>query len=159
MAGGITLQQGEALTEEALSKQQALAAGEIGNSARILIKFFLRHQEDWRVAEELWVEPSDRLLVEEVAEKYTSRGQFLFNIELWPLAPSECFEAAIANGTNTILLLPEERIDITHRLFSSLTVFSREGTLKRRSTDDISEPDHINKRLNRQLRKDSSKDG
>jgi hypothetical protein len=47
----------------------------------------------------------------------------LFDIALNPLTPRECFEAAIANGANTILLIPETEINIDEQLEASMSAF------------------------------------
>jgi hypothetical protein len=54
----------------------------------------------------------------------------LFDTELNILTPRDCFEAAIANGKNTILLMPENEIDIGQELEASIAelVSERDST-------------------------------
>ena len=47
----------------------------------------------------------------------------LFNTELRMLAPQQCYEAVIADGTYTILLIQESEIDIdTELLLSAMNI-------------------------------------
>ena len=98
------------------------------------------------------IDPSDPSLVKCVVEKHTSERRFLFNTNLQSMAPSECFEAVVADSTNVILLIPEGNINIDRELsISALKLGSNAGdmgksTLKRAAIDDISEQDHVQKK-------------
>ena len=117
------------------------------DNTKILIKFILHDGDNWVEMES--IDPSDPSLVKCVVEKHTSERQFLFNTTLWSIAPSECLEAVVADGTNVILLIPEGNINIDcELLISALKLGSNAGdmgksTLKRAVIDDISEQDHI----------------
>lgn len=69
--------------------------------------------------ENLSVNPSSPAQVERVAEEHTGKRRFLFNTALRALAPSECFEAVVGDGTNTVLLIPEGSVNIDHELWIS----------------------------------------
>jgi hypothetical protein len=62
-------------------------------------------------------------MVERVAKKYIRKHIRLFDIALNPLTLRECFEAAIANRANTILLIPETEININEQLEASMSTF------------------------------------
>lgn len=62
--------------------------------------------------EDLLIDPSDPSQVERVAEEHTRNGRFLFNTNLRSMAPSECFEAIVGDGTNVVLLIPEGSVNI-----------------------------------------------
>ena len=55
----------------------------------------------------------------------------LFDTNLYILTPPNCFEAAIANGSNTILLIPEAEMNI-NKLENSVSKLSS----KRVTVDD-----------------------
>ncbi|KAF1974404.1 hypothetical protein BU23DRAFT_567600 [Bimuria novae-zelandiae CBS 107.79] len=67
----------------------------------ICITYKVRERGVWRTARSLDVDPSDPSEVERVAMKYMRK---------------QCFEAATANGSNTILLIAEREIEITEQL-------------------------------------------
>jgi hypothetical protein len=64
-------------------------------------------------------EPSTSSAVERVAEAHTSNRRFLFNTALRSLAPSECLDAVVGDGTNVVLLIPEGSVNIDHALSAS----------------------------------------
>ena len=68
------------------------------------------------------VDPSDPSPVERVAEDHASNGRFLFDTTLRSLAPSECFEAVVGDGTNVVLLIPEGSVNIDHALSTSARI-------------------------------------
>ena len=94
-------------------------APEVTDSSRIGIKFVLREGDGWVEQENLSIDPSSPALVEHIAEEHTRKRNFLFNTSLRAMAPSECFEAAVGNGTNMILLIPEGSVNIDHELGTS----------------------------------------
>jgi hypothetical protein len=49
------------------------------------------------------------------------KGMRLYDIDLNLLTPRLCFQAAIAKGTNLLLLIPETEIDINEELEASVT--------------------------------------
>ena len=73
--------------------------------------------------EEISIDPADpstSSAVERVAEAHTSKRRFLFNTTLRSLAPSECFNAVVRDGTNVVLLIPEGSVNIDHALSTSV---------------------------------------
>lgn len=88
-----------------------------GNKVRV--KFVLREGHNWVDKEDLSVDPSDPSPVERVAEDYVSNGRFLFDTTLRSIAPSECFDAVVGDGTNVILLIPEGSVIIDDKLSTS----------------------------------------
>lgn len=93
-------------------------AQETPRSIRITYK--VRERGVWRTAHSLDVDPSNPSEVERVAVKYMRKRMRLFDTELNILTPRDCFEAATAEGSNTILLLPETEIDISEPLENSI---------------------------------------
>ena len=69
----------------------------------------------------LLVDPSNLSKVEQVAKKYMRKQIRLFDIALNILTPQGCFEATLANKTNTILLIPEAEISIDEELEASVS--------------------------------------
>ena len=96
--------------------------------------------------------PSLPSSVELTAEKHAREGRYLFDTALWSLHPSECFEAAMANGTHVILLLPAGRICISQQLAASASQLGdnarsfKDNTRKRVANDDISTEDQARKK-------------
>jgi hypothetical protein len=68
------------------------------------------------------VDPSDPSEVKRIAIKYMRKGErmHIFDTNFRMLTPQTCFEAVTADGTNTILLIPEREID-TDNLSSSMS--------------------------------------
>jgi hypothetical protein len=59
------------------------------------------------------VDPSDPSEVKRIAIKYMRKGErmHIFGTNFRMLTAQTCFEAVTADGTNTILLIPEREID------------------------------------------------
>jgi hypothetical protein len=91
------------------------------NAAKIRINYKVRERGVWRTANSLLVDPSDPSEVERVAKKYMRKRIRLFDTALNILTPRDCFEAALADETNTILLIPEAEIDIDKELEASVS--------------------------------------
>ena len=115
-------------------------------------KFIFRDGDDWITMEEYFFGPSLSSSVELTAEKHAREGRYLFDTALWSLHPSECFEAAMANGTHVILLLPAGRICISQQLAASASQLGdnarsfKDNTRKRVANDDISTEDQARKK-------------
>jgi hypothetical protein len=77
----------------------------------IRIAFNIRERCIWRTANSILVEPEDPSMIERTAKKYMRKQIRLFDADLYPLKPEECFQAAIEGG-NAIYLIPEAEIDI-----------------------------------------------
>lgn len=91
----------------------------VTDSSKVEIKFILRDGNGWVEQENLSIDPSSPAPVEHVAEEHTRKRRFLFNTALRAMAPSECFDAVVGDGTNMILLIPEGSIDIDYELGTS----------------------------------------
>jgi len=115
-------------------------------------KFIFRDGDDWITMEEYFFGPSLSSSVELTAEKHAREGRYLFDTALWSLHPSECFEAAMANGTHVILLFLAERICISQQLAASASQLGdnarsfKDNTRKRVANDDISTEDQARKK-------------
>ena len=115
-------------------------------------KFIFRDGDDWITMEEYFFGPSLSSSVELTAEKHAREGRYLFDSALWSLHPSECFEAAMANGTHVILLFPAGRICISQQLAASASQLGdntrsfKDNTRKRVANDDISTEDQARKK-------------
>jgi hypothetical protein len=88
---------------------------------KIRIKYKVRERGAWRMADSLLVDPSDPSEVERVAKKYMRKRIRLFDTALNILTPRGCWEAALADGSNTILLIPEQEISIDEELEASVS--------------------------------------
>ncbi|CZR66318.1 uncharacterized protein PAC_16219 [Phialocephala subalpina] len=108
--------------------------------AIVWIKFKIRDRGGWRVVQDLEVDPSDPSEVKRIAMKYMRKWErmHIFNINLRMLTPQTCFEDITADGTNTILLIPERDIDI-NSLPSS--VFEKRSDLQTNSEAYPSTPE------------------
>ena len=91
----------------------------VTDGIKVRVKFVLREGRNWVDQEDLSIDPSDPSWVERVAEEHTRNRRFLFNTTLRSMAPSECFEAVVGDGTNVVLLIPEGRVNIDDELLTS----------------------------------------
>lgn len=66
---------------------------------------------------------SDPFEVERIAVRYMRRREQIrvYDTDLNILTPQMYFEAAIANGSNMLLLIPEKEIDINEELDASVS--------------------------------------
>lgn len=71
----------------------------------------IRDRGVWKVSHALLADPSDPLEARRVAIKYTRKRIHMFDTSFRMLTPQTCFEDVAADGTNTILLIPESTID------------------------------------------------
>jgi hypothetical protein len=81
----------------------------------------IRERGVWRTTRSLQVHSPDPSEIERIAVKYMRKGMRLYDIDLNLLTPRLCFQAAIAKGTNLLLLIPETEIDINEELEASVT--------------------------------------
>jgi len=119
----LTYLQEDAATANATGTATDLRAA---NGSNVRVKFILRTGQDWVDMAELSIDPADLLsstAVERVAEVYTSKRRFLFDIALRSLALSEYLDAVVSNGTNVVLLIPEGSINIDYILLISTQIF------------------------------------
>ena len=90
---------------------------EASNNTTVRINFKIRDGGIWKPAQT--VERSDSSQIEKVAMNWVRGKWRLFNTELRMLAPQQCYDAVIADGTYTILLMRESEIDIDYELLLS----------------------------------------
>jgi Protein of unknown function (DUF3723) len=89
----------------------------------VWITFKVRERGVWRTAQSLHVYSSDPSEVERIAVKYMRKREQIraYDTDLNILTPPMCFQAAIANGSNMLLLIPEKEIDINGELEASVS--------------------------------------
>ncbi|KAH6703055.1 hypothetical protein BKA61DRAFT_660971 [Leptodontidium sp. MPI-SDFR-AT-0119] len=85
-------------------------------SSMVRIEFKIYERDVWRTDRSLLVDSSDPSEVERVAKNYMRKHIRPFDSSLNPLVPRTCFQAAIADGSNTILLVPENSIQVNNQL-------------------------------------------
>lgn len=66
-----------------------------------------------------------------MAKKYMRKRIRLFDTALNILTPRECFEAALADETHTILLIPEAEISIDEELEASVPKLASKSDMYR----------------------------
>ncbi|KAI9769847.1 MAG: hypothetical protein M1840_003841 [Geoglossum simile] len=116
----------------------------------VRIDFKVRERGIWKDIPPLIVNLSDPSEVEYIAIKNLRKGIRTFDTNLRMLAPNECFEAVTGNGTNTMLLIPQEELVIDDEMLNSAAEIHAKAVsqgLKRVAIDDISRFHHSRKRL------------
>ncbi|KAG4414646.1 hypothetical protein IFR04_012217 [Cadophora malorum] len=98
------------------SQLQILPAASI-----VRIEFKIRERDVWRTDRSLLVDLSDPSEVERVAKKYMRKAIRPFDSSLNLLVPRTCFQAATADGSNTILLVREDDIEVNNQLVLSVS--------------------------------------
>lgn len=73
----------------------------------VCIEFKLFIDGEWRTECKVMENPAEPLAVQQLAAKYMRNGMGLFNSNNQILRPQNCFERIMADGTQTIHLLPE----------------------------------------------------
>jgi len=121
---------------------------------KVCIKFKAREKGVWKDTSVLEIDPFDPSEVERVAKEMVRNGMRLFDTELRLLAPQECYQEVVIDGTNTILLIPNAEMDINDEIMASASnvrvdaLSNQERLLKRVATDNISQLYHIRKKQN-----------
>ncbi len=92
---------------------------EASSNPTVRISFQIRDGGIWKPALAHTIERSDSSEIEKVAMNWVRGKWRLFNTELRMLAPQQCYDAVIADGTYTILLIRESEIDIDNELLLS----------------------------------------
>jgi hypothetical protein len=89
----------------------------------VWITFKVWERGVWRTAQSLHVYSSNPSEVERIAVKYIRKREQIraYDTDLNILTPQMCFQAAIANGSNMLLLIPEKEIDISEELEASVS--------------------------------------
>jgi hypothetical protein len=98
-------------------------------SSTVRIEFKIHERDVWRTDRSLLVDSSDPSEVERVAKKYMRKGIRPFDSSLNLLVPRTCFQAAIADGSNTILLVPENSIQVNNQLVKFVPDAMSDGKL------------------------------
>ena len=92
---------------------------EASSNTTVRINFKIRDGGIWKPASAHTIEPSDSSEIEKAAMNWIRGKWRLFNTELRMLAPQQCYDAVIADGTYTILLIRESEIAIDSELLLS----------------------------------------
>lgn len=103
------------------------------NSNVIRITFKVWERGVWRTAQSPLVNCSDPSEIERIAVKYMRKTEQirLYDTDLNILTPPMCFQAAIANGSNMLLLIPGREIDINEELEASVSQLLSEVNLQK----------------------------
>ena len=75
---------------------------DISNNTTVRINFKIRDGDIWKPVSTHLTERSDSSEIEKVAMKWVREKWRLFNTELRMLAPQQCYDAAITDGTYTM---------------------------------------------------------
>ncbi|MCJ1355759.1 MAG: hypothetical protein MMC33_005751 [Icmadophila ericetorum] len=84
--------------------------------SQVRIEFKIYERDVWKTDHSLLVDPSEPSEVERVAKEYMRKGFRPFDISFSLLVPRTCFKAVTADGTNTVLLVPENDICVNNQL-------------------------------------------
>ncbi|KAI9777125.1 MAG: hypothetical protein M1839_009081 [Geoglossum umbratile] len=142
-----------ALQPEQSSKSVATNSAAASSSRptnTVRIDFKVRERGIWKDIPPLIVNLSDPSEVEHIAIKNLRKEIRTFDTNLCMLALNECFEAVTSNGTNTILLILQDKLVIDDEMLNSAAEIHAKAVsqgLKRVATDDISRFHHYRKRL------------
>ena len=128
--------------EDIQAESSGAGLEETSNNTAVRINFKARDGDIWKPASTHVTERSNSSEIEKVAMKWVREKWRLFNTELRMLAPQQCYDAAITDGTYTILLMRESDINIDHEpLLSAMKVGieAKEQTPNPRPQKDLSE--------------------
>ncbi len=92
---------------------------EASSNTTVRINFKICDRGIWKPASAHTIERSDSSEIEKAAMNWIRGKWRLFNTELRMLAPQQCYDAVIADGTYTILLIRESEIAIDSELLLS----------------------------------------
>ena len=87
------------------------AAVQAPHPEQVCIKFEQIENGSWILKHEMRVDPADPSEVSRVATKYLRKGIGIFSSRNRVLKPATCFERVTADGTNTIRLVPNWRVE------------------------------------------------
>ncbi|KAH7379030.1 hypothetical protein BKA64DRAFT_750205 [Cadophora sp. MPI-SDFR-AT-0126] len=90
----------------------------------VWITFKILERGVWRTAQRLHVRFSDPSEVERIAVKYMRKSEQIrvYDTDLNILTPQMCYEAAMANRCNILLLIPGKQLDISEELEASVSL-------------------------------------
>lgn len=75
---------------------------------KISITFYLYEHDEWKVANVLRIDPSRPAELVREARRYTQKGMILLDMKMKTVGVRSSFQAATAEGTNTLLLVSRE---------------------------------------------------
>jgi hypothetical protein len=101
---------------DALKQITSSSREERPDTGEVRIYFKIYEHGVWRVSDAPWVDPSEPGFVLRMAQKYERKGIKVADTKGRMLVPKTCFEDVIANGTNTLVLIPEWEIDTDKQL-------------------------------------------
>ena len=107
------------LLDQEIDEDIDLAPGEVFGNTMVRINFKVRDGGTWKHASAHTIGRSDPSEIEKVATNCVREKLRLFTTELRMLAPHQCCEAVIADGTYMILLMRESEIDIDYDIMLS----------------------------------------
>ena len=110
--------------EQRLEQEARQARGEV------CIHFKIRENNVWRDVQTLWVDRSDPSEVARVAKKCMRKGLRTLDTNGQLVAPNDIFDAVMADGTNTIILMPQRELDIDDRTLESANVLGYEAIVE-----------------------------
>ena len=128
--------------EDIQAESSGAGLEETSNNTAVRINFKTRDGDIWKPVSTHLTERSDSSEIEKVAMKWVREKWRLFNTELRMLAPQQCYDTAITDGTYTILLMRESDINIDHEpLLSAMKIGieAKEQTPNPRPQKDLSE--------------------
>lgn len=91
------------------------------------ITFWSYERDDWRLSDNLQVDPSDPSPVERVARKYTWKDYSLYDKNMQSLSPAQCYRAATIDGNNAIFIISkheEEKLAAEGRFVNDKKILS-----------------------------------
>jgi hypothetical protein len=134
-------------------------------SGLVRIRFVTKENDTWRGVQTLWVNPSNPSNVSRVAKESLRQGLRLLDTNMQLLAADDCFRAVTADGTNTIILIPQKKLNIDDHLLDSANELTyttlenhkrlrlREGPVDGRSEKVDARSEKVLRRLRHELDK------
>jgi hypothetical protein len=110
---------------------------ETSEENQVHINFKVKERGIWRDIPALVVDSSDPSEVERVAKKCMWKGFRVLDTNQRMLSPQECFQVVTQNGTNTILLIPQNELVIDDTALDFISDIQ---------TDAVSDREHRSKR-------------
>ena len=98
--------------------------------SKVCIHFKIRENNVWRDVQTLWVDRSDPSEVARVAKKCMRKGLRTLDTNGQLVTPNDIFDAVMADGTNTIILMPQRELDIDDRTLESANVLGYEAIVE-----------------------------
>lgn len=102
------------------------------NEGQIVILFKEFKGGRWQTVHKEDVTLTGSTVIETTAIGFRRKEMSVFSTNLCALSPEECFTSAVSNGLNTLLLLPDNKTEITDALRESVRQLVQEGTEEER---------------------------